>query len=452
MRRVRVGLLVGVLAYLLAIEGVTYLIGVPATAVIAVLLGLLAAAALIHHRGERWWRTIPLPLLVFLGLATVSILWSAYPGGTALGLLRTWLVVVMALAIAIEYSWPEIVAGLASALRLVLWVSWLFEIVVAVVVRRPVVALVPPVGVSPDELVDPPKLLQWSRNELFDLFDGGRLQGIVGNATIFAFLAILGLAVFIAEWMIAGRGARLVPSLSIGLAVASLLATKSATAVVAGLIALVFVGAVLLVRRAADGRPRMLTRVAITGAAALAVGGAVVLRGPLLALLGRSGDLTGRVDIWATVLETAWQRPIAGHGWIGYWMPWIEPFDTLVYQHGVRQLQAHSAWVDVMLQLGVIGVIVFATLIVTTVWRAGRALERVPAGEPVGTLASAALPLALAGILVAQSFAESRILVESGLALLVIIAMAGAGAIRSVPGAGPQAQAQAQKTQPQEPQ
>ena len=436
MRRVRAGLLVGVLAFLLAIEGVTYLIGVPVTAVIAVLLGLLAAAALIHHRGARWWRTIPLPLLVFLGLATVSILWSAYPGGTALGLLRTWLVVVMALAIAIEYSWPEIVAGLASALRLVLWVSWLFEIIVAVVFRRPVVALVPPVGVSPEELVDPPNLLKWSRNELFELFDDGRLQGIVGNATIFAFLAILGLAVFIAEWLIAGRGARVVPTLSIGLAVASLLATKSATAVVAGLIALVFVCAVLLVRRAADGRPRMLTRVTIIGAAVLTVGGVVVLRGPLLALLGRSGDLTGRVDIWATVLEAAWQRPIAGHGWIGYWLPWIEPFDTLVYQHGVRQLQAHSAWVDVMLQLGVIGVIVFATLIVTTVWRAGRALERVPAGEPVGTLASAALPLALAGILVAQSFAESRMLVESGLALLIIITMAGTGAIRSVPGAG----------------
>lgn len=448
MRAVRAGLLVGVFTFLLAIEGVTYLIGVPATAVIGVLLGLLGGAALIHRRSARWWRTIPLPLLLFFGLATISILWSAYPGGTALGLLRTWLVVVMAVAIAIEYSWPEIVAGLASALRVVLWVSWLFEIIVAVVFRRPVVALVPPVGVSPDELLDPPNLLKWSRNELFALFDDGRLQGIVGNATIFAFLAILGLAVFIVEWLIAGRGARLVPSLSIGLAVASLLATKSATAIVAGLVALVFVGAVLLVRRAADGRQRMLARLAIGAAAVIAVVGAITLRGPLLALLGRSGDLTGRVEIWQTVLGTAWQRPIAGHGWIGYWMPWIEPFDSLVYQHGVRQLQAHSAWVDVMLQLGLLGVIVFATLIVTTVWRAGRLIERAPIGEPVGTLASAALPLTLAGILVAQSFAESRILVESGLALLIIVAMAGAGAIRSVPGA----RLRAQKTQQQGPQ
>ena len=431
MRRVRAGLLVGVLAFLLAIEGVTYLVGVPATAVVGVLFGIAAGAALVRRRGRRWWRTVPLPLVLFLGLATVSILWSSYPDGTAIGLLRTWLVVAMGIAIAVEYSWPEVVAGLASALRLVLWVSWLFEIVVAVVIRRPVVALVPPVGVSPDELVDPPKLLQWSRNELFDLFDDGRLQGIVGNATIFAFLAVLGLAVFVVELLGAGRGRRLVPGLSIGLAVASLAATKSATAIVAAVVAIVLVAAVLLVRRAAAGRPRALVRIVLAAGGVLAIALAVLLRGPILGLLGRSGDLTGRVDIWATVLETAAQRPIAGHGWIGYWLPWIEPFDTLVFQRGVRQLQAHSAWVDVALQLGAIGVLVFAVLIVSTLWRAGRLIER----APTGTVAAAALPLALAGILVAQSFAESRILVDSGLILLVIVVMAGAGAIRDLPGA-----------------
>jgi hypothetical protein len=426
----RVGALVGVLSFLLAIEGVTYLIGVPATAVLAVLVGALAAAALVRRRGLRWWRTIPLPLTVFLGLATVSLLWSAYPGGTAIGLARTWLVVVMAVAIAVEFTWPEIVAGLASALRLVLLVSWLFEIVVAVVIRRPVVPIVPPVGVSPDELVDPPKLLQWSRNELFELFDDGRLQGIVGNATIFAFLAILALAVFVVELLAAQRGRRLIPALSIALAIASLAATKSATVIVAGLVVVVLIGAALLVRRAAAGRPRMLVRIGIGGGAVLAVVGAIALREQLLGLLGRSGDLTGRAEIWATVLEHAAQRPVAGHGWIGYWLPWIEPFDSLVSQHGVRQLQAHSAWVDVALQLGAIGVLVFGALIVTVLWRAGRLIERAPAGD----LALAALPLALAGILVAQSFAESRILVDSGLALLIVVAMAGAGAIHGVPG------------------
>ena len=189
-------LLVAVLVFLLAIEGVTYLIGVPATAVIGVLFGLLGAAVLVHHRGERWWRRLSVPLLGFLGLATVSLVWSMYPGGTAIGLLRTWLVVVMAIAIAVEFDWRAIVAGASRALFGVLAASWLFEIVVATIIRRPVVPLVPPIGVSPDELIDPPKLLQWSRNELVELLDGGRLQGVVGNATIFGFIAVLALAVW----------------------------------------------------------------------------------------------------------------------------------------------------------------------------------------------------------------------------------------------------------------
>lgn len=430
-RALRPGLLAGVLAYLIAIEGVTYLIGVPATAVVGVAIGAVGAWVLVERRRERWWRGIPLPLAVFLGIATLSLLWSAYPGGTAVGLLRTWLAVVMAVAIAVEFDWREIVTGLARALRVVLGVSWLFEIVVATVFRRPVVALVPPVGVDPAELIDPPPLLQWSRNELFDVLGDGRLQGIVGNATIFSFIAVLGLAVFLVELLAAGRGRRLVPALSLALAAASLLATKSATAVVAGAVAVVLVGAVLVVRRVAPGRPRRLARVAIGVVAALGVVVVVVLRGPLLGLLGRSDDLTGRVEIWRTVLETAVQRPVAGHGWIGYWLPWVPPFDDLVSQHGVRQLQAHCAWVDVALQLGAIGVVAFAVLLGAVLWRAGRLVERAPAGA----VALAALPLTIAGILVAQTLAESRVLVESGLVLLIVVAMAGRGGIRGVPGA-----------------
>jgi len=45
-------------------------------------------------------------------------------------------------------------------------------------------------------------------------------------------------------------------------------------------------------------------------------------------------------------------------------MPWAAPFDTLAFRNGVRQLQAHNAWLDVWFQLGVIGVAIFAAFIV----------------------------------------------------------------------------------------
>ena len=41
-------------------------------------------------------------------------------------------------------------------------------------------------------------------------------------------------------------------------------------------------------------------------------------------------------------------------------MTWLPPFDTLVIRNGVVQGQAHSAWLDLLLQLGIIGVILFS--------------------------------------------------------------------------------------------
>lgn len=437
--RIRVGraarsvALVAVLVYLLALEGVTYLIGVPATAVIAVLLGIAAAVVLVRRRRDRWWARLPIPLVALLGLATVSILWSAYPGGTAVGLLRTWLAVVIAAAIAVEFAWPAIVAGLARALRVVLVASWLFELFVALVIRKPLMPLVPPVGVDAKDLAEGGlDVLQWSRNDLFELFVGGRLQGVVGNATIFAILALLGLAVFVAELVAARPGHRLVPWLSIALAVASIAGAKSATATVAGATAIALVGAALLLRRTTPGQPRLRTGWALGAIGTVAFGAAVVLHDFVLELLGRDDDLTGRVEIWVTVLPVAAERPIAGHGWVGYWLPWVEPFDELVVRNGVRQLQAHNAWVDVFLQLGALGVIAFAATLVSVLWLGARLVVHSP-GLPA--LALAALPLAIGGLLAAQTLAESRILVDAELALLVIVALAGTGAIRGIPGA-----------------
>ena len=76
---------------------------------------------------------------------------------------------------------------------------------------------------------------------------------------------------------------------------------------------------------------------------------------PLLDLFGKSEDLTGRFDIWASVTGLAAQRPWFGWGWVGYWAPWVEPFDDLAVRKGVTYLQAHNAWLDVWLQLGIVG-------------------------------------------------------------------------------------------------
>jgi O-antigen ligase len=134
--------------------------------------------------------------------------------------------------------------------------------------------------------------------------------------------------------------------------------------------------AVLAVRRARTRRARIATY--WTLAALVLAGGALVtlFSRQLLALLGKSDTLTGRLGIWDAVIGLAQQRPVAGWGWISYWAPWVAPFKNLVKKAGVQQLHAHNAWLDVWLQLGILGVVVFAALVLLTGYRAWRMATR----------------------------------------------------------------------------
>ncbi|MDO9591307.1 MAG: O-antigen ligase family protein, partial [Microcella sp.] len=169
-------------------------------------------------------------------------------------------------------------------------------------------------------------------------------------------------------------------------------------------------------------------RLALYGATALAAAGvvalALALREQLLTLLGRSDDLTGRLDIWAAVTELINQRPVLGWGWVSYWAPWVEPFNDLVVINGVRYLQAHNAWLDVMLQLGMLGLIVFTILIVTTGARVLSWSVDVPLGDHTPTPALRLLPGLLLTVLLVHSLTESRLLIEAGFVLLVYLAVA----------------------------
>ena len=184
--------------------------------------------------------------------------------------------------------------------------------------------------------------------------------------------------------------------------------------------------AVIVVRAARSARARALTYVVIVVVVALAASAAVVLRTPLLHLLGKSSDFTGRSEIWAAVIHLAQQRPAVGWGWISYWAPWVAPFDHLIVKGGVQVLHAHDAWLDVWLQLGIVGLVVFGALVLSTLVRSWLlAVDRViEAPNGIGSFTwVTALPLLMFVAQLVQSLAESRMLVEGGWMLLVVWAV-----------------------------
>lgn len=373
-------------------------------AIVLVLL-VLAVVELVRSRADL--RRLPILLIATLLLMTASIAWSAYRLESVLGVVATLATTTFAVFLATCVPWRDLVDALARAMRTALVLSLLFELVVALFVRDKVL----PFFVDYSGLDRIPNAYYWSRDLLFE---GGRIQGIVGNANILAMIALLALIAGVAR-VVARRESVPVFVAWTVVTLGVLALTRSTTVLVAGLVVAVVALAAWAARRASGAR-----RVAIgTGLVAVVAASAVlavVFRGPLLALAGRSADLTNRLDIWAAVADLAAERPVAGWGWISYWAPWVAPFDDLAVIKGVTYLQAHNAWLDVFLQLGILGLVIVGLLALTTLVRSwSYALD--------GPRPVALVPLALLVAVLVQGLAESRLLIEIGWALLVLVSI-----------------------------
>ena len=363
----------------------------------------------------RWYR-LPSPLYWFLTLALLSIFWSQYRAESVLGNLAQIATTVLAVVLAFILTWHEFLRTLGSALRYVIGLSFAFELWVSWFVREP---LLPWWQVTPEGKT--PKLLFWSRDLLFE---GGPIQGFLGSSTLFGFVGLMGFIIFVVQ-LRAGLVSRWTGWFWVVMSVLTLALTRSGTVTIALAAVIVALAFAIWARRIGPiGR----TPLYVTGAAVLAAVGAVVIfaRDLVFGLLGKSPDMTGRMETWEKVFVLAADRPWFGWGWVSYWAPWVEPFKTLDVQGGIQVMSAHNAWIDVWLQLGIAGVLVFAPLVVLTLWRVWfRAVDQPRRGfGPALPYATSALwPFLLMVALLVQSFAESRILIESGWLLLVMLAV-----------------------------
>ena len=320
------------------------------------------------------------------------------------------------MSIAVTVTWPELLVVLGWVFRLVLGLSFLFEFIVSAIIRHPIY----PVWVTPQS--NPAKLLYWSRDLLFDL---GKIQGILGNSSLLAMAALLGLIVFTIQ-LASKTVKRGWGWFWLATALVTIALTRSATILVALAVVIVVTLAALLVRRARTPRGRAYAY----GGIVLIAAGLTVLafsaQGRILTILGKSSDFTGRFTIWHEVIQLAQQRQGQGWGWLGYWIVWIAPFNTLKKAGGVQPPHAHDAWLDVWLQLGIIGVVVFGALVLATLVRSWLiAVDAVVTSprDPGRYVWLSLLPLLVLTAQLVQSIAESRILLEGGLMLLVIWAV-----------------------------
>lgn len=348
---------------------------------------------------------IPIELAVYIVLAALSTIWALSPLSTlGVGVVQLVLTSLAGIVLAL-LPFRVMLTTTHWTLQGLLVASLLFELVVEMLPDDRVFPLVPAPGVEYGP--DSHNAYAWSRGLLFQ---GGRIQGIMGNSNLLAMIALI--ALIIAATRAIDRRDRLWP-LWIALPLACLVLTRSSTVIVATLV--VCAAAALLLLRRRMLRTRFVALVWSTIGAAV-VGLALVLWQWQLVtrLLGRDSDLTGRLDLWARALELWATSPVVGTGYMGYWLPWVPPFDHLGVHDGVVYLQAHDVWIDHLMQLGILGVIAWAALQLRA-FRSAVAWLRIPS-------ATSTVPLLLLVALAVQGLAESRPMIELGMVLLVAFA------------------------------
>jgi exopolysaccharide production protein ExoQ len=126
-----------------------------------------------------------------------------------------------------------------------------------------------------------------------------------------------------------------------------------------------------------DQRARSIVRVATTLIGIVAVGLLLSIVGSLLDAFGKDVTLSGRTTIWELSWPIIGRQPVQGYGLAG-------PYGDLTTQVGLQFLlqlkfyvqHAHNGVIDLLATLGIVGLVLVATLLVGSVRAAWAALDR----------------------------------------------------------------------------
>lgn len=360
---------------------------------IVVALCVLGLGMLIARRREiSLVRLAPTTVLLFIAWALASVFWSQDTSGSFWGWVSLFGLAFLAVTIGHVRDTLQTVRALGDVLRVLLSISLGMEILSGILLDIPIRFL----GIQGN------------------IAQFGPVQGIFGTRNLLGFVAVIALITFLIEYRT--QTVRLgVSVFSVVLAGGLAALSDSPTVLVLAVAVGLSVGALALVRHArpADRSALQWTFGGIV-VAGLAIGYAA--RHPIIALLGAGSDFATRVTLWNTMVDYLRSKPVQGWGWFGPWNGAEFPFSAINYTLRTSHASGLNAYFDVLLQLGWIGLLLFAGL-------AGVALVRswLDASQRRSVI-YAWTPLVLIALLVDSMF-ESFTLTGFGWLLLVLCAV-----------------------------
>ena len=163
-----------------------------------------------------------------------------------------------------------------------------------------------------------------------------------------------------------GDPRRFVPSLTLALTTGLVLATQSKTSLLCLMLGVGVVAGLWTLRR---GGPAFAVVMVWFGVVASAFGVWVwsTHSVAILEALGKDPSLTGRTDIWESLMRRVSERPWTGYGYNAFWGKESVPAAFVRQETGWTVPSAHNGWIDVLVQLGWPGAILVGTLTALTV-------------------------------------------------------------------------------------
>jgi O-antigen ligase len=372
------------------IIGIAGLIGILTT------LLILASLSLASRRESLQWQgLLPLSLLFFLCWAGLSLFWSQYQWATLGGLYLLLIYSVLGFYVALLRDLIQIVRAFGDVLRIALALSIGLEIFSGLLIDMPIRFL----GIHGD------------------IAQLGPIQGIMGTRNQLALVGVIAAITFGTELRTrsVSRGVGIVSFVLAGLAIG-----LSRSSIIGGVLVLVgaAVLALFLVRRVSPAR-RTFWQLGLLSTGLVGAGIAWVFRAPIIQFFNAGGDLDHRLNLWRQTWTLIQLNFLSGWGWLGYWNSTIQPFTAFPAPSPHTQASALNAFIDVWLQLGLIGVGIFVGLVGLTFVRswllAGRQRSIVFAWPALVLVA-----------LIATSLFESSILVEYGWLTFVVCSVKAA--------------------------
>ena len=375
-----------------AFSALRSLLGTPG--IIALLCAelLLASAMLLARRRMiSWVNVIPVTLAAFVVWVVLSNLWSYYPRSTVPGIALQLALTVLGLAIAASRDTIQVVRSVGDVLRVLLGASLVLEVLSGIVFDMPFGFL----GIKGH------------------ITTGEGIQGLFASRNAVSVICVIALVTFFIEWKTRSVSASVATGSLIGAALCLWLASSPVGFVTAVVVAAGY--GILFVLRQLPASSRRGVNIGLLSVGLVSIVAAWAFRGAVIQFLSASPVMQYRLTLWNELGRIAQMKFLEGWGWVGVWPKKTQPFTVMVNANTTPNSSGLNIYLDVWLQLGLIGLVLFLILIGFAFVRSWRSATTKKSDVFLWS------PLILIALLV-SGLAESSALTLWGWLLVVIIA------------------------------